>query len=199
MALASPEPDLETVLARLRDGTPVCIRPALDTDRDRVREFLGHVSRSSLDLRFMAAVRPELAVSEILAPAGRTGRLSLLMETIEDDPPSVIGHGEYVRYRLDPSRAEVAFLIADDRHGQGAATLLLSYLARVARSAGILRFDAITFPENRPMIDVFVGAGFPCSMTTRGGVSHVTIDVSRAPQERGPGRAPLVSRPQIRA
>jgi acetate---CoA ligase (ADP-forming) len=199
MELAPVSPPSPGRLGRLRDGTLVRIRSAGPADRGRVTEFLRHVTRDSLELRFLSAARPETALSEILSSGAPPDRVSLLLEIPDPDHPRVIAHGEYVRARQDRTRAEVAFLVSDERQGQGAATLLLLHLARQARSAGIRQFDAVTLPENRAMHDVFVGIGFPCSSTLREGLEYVALDIRRDPET---GIVPVTSpgnRPRLRA
>ncbi|HLM91683.1 MAG TPA: GNAT family N-acetyltransferase [Thermoplasmata archaeon] len=166
---------------QLRDGTEVRIRPVARGDRARVLDFLAHLSPHSLELRYFSPVRRAYAASEILTTTDRANRLSLLLETIEPGRERVIAQGEFVRVADHPNRAEVAFLVADDLHGQGAATLLLWELARRAREAGIRRFEATVRPENRPMIDVFVGAGFPCSISWHEGEGSVQLDLAHEP------------------
>ncbi len=187
------------IMGRLRDGTLVQVRSALPQDRPRVMEFLRHVTKDSLELRFLAAVRPETAASEILAPRDPHNRVSLLLELPGPAPAVVIAHGEYVRSHSNPSRAEVAFLVADGQQGEGAATLLLLHLARRARAGGIRQFDAITLPENRAMLDVFLGIGFPCAVTVHDGLGNVALDITREPET---GIVPLTlpsNRPRMRA
>jgi GNAT superfamily N-acetyltransferase len=168
--------------ARLRDGTLVRIRRVEAADQDEVLEFLGRVTPESLELRFFARVRPEIVATEILAPAEPGDRASLIVESADPGTsPSILGHGEYLRSRIHPEQAEVAFLVADDHHGQGIATLLLWSLARSARARGILQFDAFTLPENRAMIDVFLCAGFPCQLHYKDGLELVALDIHREP------------------
>jgi len=183
----------------LRDGTPVRVRDALPSDRPRVLEFLRHTSMHSLELRFLAVQRPEIVASEILTPRGPVDRVSLLLELPGPAPSPVIAHGEYVADRSDPSRAEVAFLVADDRQGLGAATLLLEHLARRARSAGIRRFDAVVRPDNPGMIGVFIGAGFPYRIVVRDRLERVSLDIRRAPEARALPPDPPGLRPPLRA
>jgi len=173
--------DLKGETLQLRDGTEVRIRPVAREDRPRVLEFLAHLSPYSLELRYFSPVRREDVASEILTTTDRANRLSLLLETIGPGRERVIAQGEFVRVADHPNRAEVAFLVADDLHGQGAATLLLWELARRAREAGIRGFEATVRPENRPMIDVFVGAGFPCSISWHEGEGVVLLDLAHEP------------------
>ncbi len=123
----------------------------------------------------------EHVAAEILTTADRAHRLSLLLEIIEPGRERVIAHGELVRLADHPSRAEVAFLVSDDRRGLGAATQLLWGLARRAREAGIRRFEAMVRGDNRAMIDVFVGAGFPCSISWHEGEGAVLLDIGHEP------------------
>jgi GNAT superfamily N-acetyltransferase len=52
----------------------------------------------------------------------------------------VIGSARYVVGK--PGVAEVAFMVEEDFHGRGLASLLLRHLARVARVQGIETFEA---------------------------------------------------------
>lgn len=165
----------------LRDGTRVRVRAVRPEDWDQIVEFLTRVSTESLERRFFSPVRPGYVVLEILAPIVHDDRLSLIVEVTDRSPGLVIAHGEYDRRPSDPTRAEVAFLVADDRSGQGVATILLVELARRARAVGVRWFDAVVLPENRSMTDVFLGAGFPCTFRWAGGVGRMSMDISREP------------------
>ena len=52
----------------------------------------------------------------------------------------------------EPGAAEVAFAVADDFQGRGAATRMLEQLAAIAAERGIHRFDAEVMQGNRAMI-----------------------------------------------
>jgi acetate---CoA ligase (ADP-forming) len=184
---------------RLLDGTLVHLRTARPADRDRVLEFLDHTSRDSLALRYLHAVGPETAASEMLEPSAPHRRLSVLMDTDLPDPGTVLGHGEYICMDSEPTRAEVAFLVADRHQGEGAATMLLLALARHAREEGVEFFDAIVLPENSPMIDVFVGVGFPCSVALRDGLEQVSLDIGHEPMTHIVPYATVGQRDPLRA
>jgi GNAT superfamily N-acetyltransferase len=55
---------------------------------------------------------------------------------------------------------EIAFLVADDAHGLGIATLLLERAATDARAEGVEWFVADVLAINHPMLEVFADAGF---------------------------------------
>ena len=172
---------LDEESGQLRDGTVVRLRRARASDRAHVLDFLTHMSQDSLELRYLSPWRRESVASEILSSTDLARRYSLLLEVADPGQEQIIGHGEYVRVADHPNRAEVAFLIADACQGQGAATILLWGLARRAREAGIRRFEAIVQSDNRPMIDVFVDSGFPCSISWHGGEGAVLVDIAHEP------------------
>jgi GNAT superfamily N-acetyltransferase len=60
----------------------------------------------------------------------------------------------------DQVTSEIAFLVADDLHGLGIATLLLERAAEDACAAGVPWFVADVLAINHPMLEVFTDAGF---------------------------------------
>lgn len=166
---------------RLKDRTPVRIRRVLPSDRTAVLDFLRHLSRDSLELRFFSPVQKEVVIAEILREVGAGDRVSLVMETLDFRPSRIVTHGESIRSRADATTAEVAFLIADDHQRRGAGTLLLWQLARRARDAGIRSFEAVALSENPAMLGMFVASGLPCTIAWNSGEARVTLDVSQAP------------------
>ena len=158
------------------------IRPVLPSDRMGIIDFLGHLSRDSLELRFFSAVQAGVVMTELMGGAPPADRISLVMETIGPSGSHITGHGESIRFAQDRTRSEVGFIVADQYQGLGAATLLLWQLARAARAVGIRSFEAVVRSENRPMLDVFAQAGFP---HTREWVAHearVVLDITHDPQ-----------------
>ncbi|MGA8302551.1 MAG: GNAT family N-acetyltransferase [Thermoplasmata archaeon] len=166
-------------LLELRDGTAVIVRPARAGDRPEVVEFVSRVSRDSVELRFAGPAREEAVTREILGSPRSNDRLSLLMETLEE-VPRVVGNAEYVQYRQDPTRAEVAFLVADAFQGRGASTLLLHDLARRARAVGIRWFTAVVMAENIVMRDVFLRGGFPYRVVFDWPTILIELDIGQA-------------------
>lgn len=180
MAREGPVPD-DRAPPRLRDGTPVRIRPTRRQDRGAVDAFLRTLSLDSFELRYFSAVQAEIALEQILAQDPRGDEVSVLMEVVGTSPATVIAQAEYARDPHDRQRAEVAFLVSDAHQGQGAATLLLWDLARRARAQGVTTFTARVLPENFPMRSVFTGAGFPCGLEYFQGETEVTLDVRDEP------------------
>ena len=75
----------------------------------------------------------------------------------------------------------MAFVVADDYQHRGLGTLLLQRLADAARVRGIETFTAQTLAENRDMIDVFMGCGFPVTTTTEWGTVYIRFPIAKPP------------------
>jgi acetyl coenzyme A synthetase (ADP forming)-like protein len=102
-----------------------------------------------------------------------------LIGTLQDvtGNEQVVALAEYARLR-DPAQAEVAFTVADDLRGRGAATRLLEQLSLRAASVGIEQFVAEVLPENTAMLTVFRDAGFEMSRTLDGGEVEVRFPIT---------------------
>nr|WP_246416137.1 bifunctional GNAT family N-acetyltransferase/acetate--CoA ligase family protein [Nocardioides luti] len=74
--------------------------------------------------------------------------------------------------------AEVAFLVDEERHGQGLGSLLLEHLAATCRDRGIRRFVAEVLTENRAMLGVFLDAGFEVTRQADAGTIHVEMGIA---------------------
>ncbi|MCW2794501.1 MAG: family N-acetyltransferase [Nocardioides sp.] len=140
----------------LADGTVAVVRPLLPTDRQGLHELHEGASDASLRLRFFA----------IGHKAGRDYVSHLFDATAAPTVASLVVtlHGRIVALgtaeQVAPDVAEVAFLVAEDLHGQGMGSLLLEHLAAVCRDRGIRRFVAEILSDNYPMLRVFLDAGF---------------------------------------
>ncbi len=140
----------------LRDGATVHVRPVRADDEAAMRAFLESVSADSIWFRFCGAVNLDWATSWSVN-VDYADRFGLVVET--GNPRAIIAHAVYVR--IDPERAEVAFLVADAWQGRGISTILLAHLAEVAKQHGFSTLFANVLPHNHRMIDVFRASGFP--------------------------------------
>jgi GNAT superfamily N-acetyltransferase len=71
----------------------------------------------------------------------------------------------------------VAFVVDDRYQHRGIATILLEELADAAWKQGVETFMAQTLVENRDMLDVFAGSGFPVSTTSEYGTVDVRFSI----------------------
>jgi acetyl coenzyme A synthetase (ADP forming)-like protein len=161
----------------LQDGSTLRLRSTADDDSAALVEFFDHLSPGSLFMRFhgTVSVRPRL-VAPFLVSDG-TESLSLVGER----DGSVVALGTYIRLR-DPSRAEVAFAVADDMQRKGVGSRLLERLAVHARAEGIERFVALVLPQNTAMLRVFGDTGFEVSRRLVDGVYEVEFELTASPE-----------------
>jgi acetyl coenzyme A synthetase (ADP forming)-like protein len=166
--------ELAAVDVALRDGSTVRVRPVVDDDYAQLRELLGSLSVESRWLRFFSA-GVDLDTMAHWAASRGSGRGYGVVATA-GMPERIIGHAAYVV--TAPGTAEIAFEVADDRHGQGIGTVLLAHLAAVAPTEGIERFVATVHPSNHRMAQVFRDSGFPVEVTVGRGELEFELPAS---------------------
>src|SRR5690242_1928047 len=153
----------------LRDGSTVCVRPAVDRDIPALLRFFQGLSPQSLYYRLQGRPAPtDTALGELIG-AGAPSAVTLVGESRDN----IIAFANYHRDSDNAHRAEVAFAVADDAQGHGLGTRLLERLADIARDAGIDTFDAHVLGDNRQMLDVFRNSGLTETTQEEHGVRHV--------------------------
>jgi RimJ/RimL family protein N-acetyltransferase len=138
----------------LRDGRTVFARVARPGDRAAVRAFLDGISAHSLSLRFFGTPNLEQAAELMVSDAYGD---SFGLVVLAGRPEVVVAHASYVR--IDRTRAEVAFLVADAWQGLGIAPILLRCLAQRAQDDGITCLLADVLPGNQRMLAMFARTG----------------------------------------
>lgn len=174
-----------------RDGPAagIEIRPARESDRDAMRDFLAGLSLRTRYLRFFAGVVPATpamlrrltgGATTAGAPApggpapGGGEHVDALLATEGD---MIIGHAMATDTR-EPSGArvtEIGVVVADARQGRGVGSALTHTLASraQARGATVLLMDVLA--ENRTMLTM-ITSHFPAARHHRSG-PYVTIHV----------------------
>ena len=156
------------------------IRPIVPFDADRLREFHGRLSPESRYLRFFS-YHPTLSPEEVetFTHVDYSRRLALVAVTGD----RIIGVGRYDR-QAGTDEAEVAFVVADEFHHHGIATLLLDQLVVAARCRGITSFVANTMWENHDMLSVFLHCGFDVLRSYEGGVVNLRFPIRQTATSR---------------
>jgi acyl-CoA synthetase (NDP forming)/RimJ/RimL family protein N-acetyltransferase len=150
----------------LGDGDSAFIRPLIPADQDALLAFHERQSPESLYRRFFSP-KPTLSQRELehFTTVDMVDRVALAVEVHDE----LVGWASYERW---PKRdeAEAAFMVDDEHHGRGIATLQLEHLAAIARTNGIKRFTAEVLSDNRGMLAVFAKAGWPLQRRFESGV-----------------------------
>lgn len=163
----------------LLDGSTLRLRAAGPEDYDDIKAFYDALSAESRYLRFHGFANTEVA-ARAYADAGGIDRLAL----VGSHGGRVVAAASYDVLR-EEAVAEVAFAVAEDFRGRGAATRMLEQLAAVAAQRRIRRFDAWVLAQNLPMLRVFERAGFAVRRRGLGAEYTVSLDLTTdAIQER---------------
>ena len=165
--------------AVLSDGSTASIRPIRPDDRAMLVAFHGRQSQESIYFRYFR-FRPELSDTELdyFTNVDYDKRMAFVA-TVGDE---LVAVARYESGEQENRQPEVAFFVDDAHHGKGLATLMLEYLAAVARQKDLDGFTATVLAENYGMLRVFRRAGFDVSSRFSDGVIEVTlgIEVTRA-------------------
>jgi GNAT superfamily N-acetyltransferase len=173
----APYPEADASDATLKDGTRVHLRPIDREEGPRLLELYDRLSPESLYFRFFAVPDKDRAKAEYLAHVDYGNRYALVAEVAR----VLVGVARWERDLADPTRAEVAFTVADDLHGKGLGSLLFRRLATLARARGIETFDAEVLPNNEKMLRVFERSGLPQTSRPDPPALHVSIALGNEP------------------
>jgi RimJ/RimL family protein N-acetyltransferase len=143
---------------RLRDGSPILVRPIRADDRDELAEGMRRLSPESRYRRFFTPTS-QLSQSQLRDLTEVDHRDHEALVALEPATGHGIGVARFVRSPNDPELAEVAVAVADSWQGRGAGTVLLHRLTERAREEGVRRFSAEILAENRPMLDLIDDLG----------------------------------------
>lgn len=155
----------------LRDGSTVRVRVMRSDDEEKLLALFQSLSEDARWSRFFSSIRG----SALAAEAHREVTLDNSFALVASSGPEqrLVGHAFYAK--LDQTRAEVAFTMANDFQGRGLGTILLGQLAEVAAANGIQIFEAEVVASNHAMLHVFRESGFPLEVSAAAGQLHVTF------------------------
>ncbi len=172
-----PQWEADVVLA---DGGTMHVRPVRPEDTSLIETFHARQSAESIYYRYFSP-RPTLSGKDLdhLTQVDYVDRMAFV-GLLGDE---LVGIARYDRYPTT-GKAEVAFFTDDAHQGRGMATVLLEYLAAVAREAGLEGFVAQVLPQNRKMLSVFKQAGFEVQSRFEDGVIEVELGIESTPEAR---------------
>jgi RimJ/RimL family protein N-acetyltransferase len=167
-----------TVIEKLRDQRPVTIRAIRPGDKALILEAFKGLEASSIYTRFFGP-RKEPTDRELIQATeiDFIHNVALVSCVQESSGERIIGTGRYIAYEAPdpPSVAEIAFVVEEDYHGQGIASILLKHLLLIGRQQGISRFEADVLHNNKKMLRVFERTGLPVVTKASSDSIHVTI------------------------
>jgi len=156
----SPYPSEYVKTARLKDGTPVTLRPIRPEDEPLEQELFHYLSEKTIYFRFFGYL-PQLT-HDMLARFTQIDydrELAIVAEIEQDDKRRLIG---VVRLIADAwnEKAEYAIVVADDYQGQGIGNMLTNYIFEIAKERGVRKIYASVLADNDRMLHMFERRGF---------------------------------------
>jgi len=154
---------------RLKDGTPVTIRPIRPEDEPLMVQFHTTLSERSVYLRYFCSlslstrVEHERLVRICFASYDRGFALVAEHQNAETRRSEVLGVGRFSA--LNRAEAEAAVLVSDKWQGRGLGTELLAGVARVAREEKYQRLCGEILRDNLPTQAIFKKVGFKLRAT----------------------------------
>lgn len=140
---------LTPIPVTMRDDTVLYLRPVLPGDNARVVQGPIQFSSDTFYRRFQTTRSPTRSLMTYLFEVDYVDHF---VWVVTDSPDgSVVADARFVRDEVDPSVAEVAFIVGDDYQGRGVGTFLMDALSVAARSDGVQRFTARVLSDNYPM------------------------------------------------
>jgi GNAT superfamily N-acetyltransferase len=145
---------------KLREGTPVLIRPITPDDAERERLYIEALSQESRYYRFLHGMRtpsPELI-----------RKLTEIDHAHEVAFVALVGSGAQLRQvgvarycgNANDNNCECAVSVSDDFQNKGLGTLLMRHLIEHARANGIHDMYSVDATDNQPMWDLTEHLGF---------------------------------------
>ena len=134
---------------QMRDGTQLHLRPVLPGDNERTTNGPVEFSSETLYRRFQTPRNPTQSLMRYLFEVDYIHHFVWVMTDGFDGP--VVADARFVRDEVDPSVAEVAFIVGDAYQGRGVGTFLMGALAVAADFHGVQRFTARVLSDNHPM------------------------------------------------
>ena len=149
---------------RLKDGTPVTIRPIRPEDEPLMVQFHQTLSERSVYLRYFCSlslstrVEHERLVRICFGSYDRGFALVADRKNPETGQHEVLGVGRFSA--ITRTEAEAAVLVSDQWQGRGLGTELLAGVARVAREEKFRKLSGEILRDNLPTQAIFKKVGF---------------------------------------
>ncbi len=154
---------------KLKDGTPVTIRPIRPEDEPLMVQFHHTLSERSVYLRYFCSlslstrVEHERLVRICFGSYDRGFALVADRKNPETGQHEVLGVGRFSA--INRAEAEAAVLVSDRWQGRGLGTELLAGVARVAREEKFQRLCGEILRDNLPTQAIFKKTGFKLRAT----------------------------------
>ncbi len=169
-----PAEFVETV--KLKDGTPILLRPILPEDEPHHDEFIRNVNKEDLYKRFFTDVGEfnHEALANLTQIDYDREMAFVAVAFNKDSGPSIIGVSRAL-INPDNTDAEFAILIRSDLKGMGLGGVLMRKIIDYCQSKGTLQMSGMTMPSNQGMLTLAKKLGFELDIQFADGTADMRL------------------------
>jgi acyl-CoA hydrolase/GNAT superfamily N-acetyltransferase len=169
----------ETVL-KLKNGKNIKIRPVKPTDERMIQELHYSLDEKDRYLRFFTPVHDfRHKKMQPFVTIDYTTDMILVGEASEDGEEKIIALGAFFK-TIQPSVAELAFVVHKNWRGLGITRFLLNYLVKIGRELNYKTFGGSILLENKAMLHIIDTSGYELTFKNiEGGVAEFALNISK--------------------
>jgi acetyltransferase len=160
-----PDPAQYVTQWRLRNGTPVTIRPIRPEDEPLMVRFHEPLSEQTVEMRYFGPQKlsQRVASEQLLRIRCIDYDREMVLIVEHRDPATgdraLLGLGCLIKLHRS-NDAEIALLVGDAWQGQGIGSELLRRLIQIGRDKGVARIIGEVLPDNQVMLRILPRFGF---------------------------------------
>jgi len=166
---------------KLKDGTPVALRPIRPTDEPQMRDLFYSFSKDTVFYRFFSYLKamPHEKLSKFVN-VDYESEMAIVAALRHSGEERIIGSA---RYYVDKATglAEYAIEVQDEFQNRGAGTVLFTHLMRVAKMKGVKGLIGYVLDSNTRAYRLMTRTGLPIETKWEDGVYTMTMRFGNEP------------------
>ena len=169
----------ETIL-KLKNEKKIKIRPVKPTDERLIQELHYSLDEKDRYLRFFTPVHDfRHKKMQPFVTIDYTTDMILVGEASEGGEEKIVALGAFFK-TVQPSLAEIAFVVHENWRGLGITRFLLNYLVKIGRELNYKTFGGSILLENKPMLHIIDTSGYKLTFKNiESGVAEFAFNISR--------------------
>ncbi|MFW9829870.1 MAG: GNAT family N-acetyltransferase [Candidatus Thorarchaeota archaeon] len=163
----------------LKNSKIIKIRPVKPTDERMIQELHYSLDEKDRYLRFFTPVKDfRHKKMQPLVTIDYTNDMILVGEYSENGEEKIVTLGAFFK-TIQPSVAELAFVVHKDWRGLGITKFLLNYLVQIGKELNYRTFIGSILLENKIMLHIINNSGYQLKLKRiEGGVTNFSFDLS---------------------